>query len=264
MNNILLAITTSSFYFLATLLLVLRLARTTDNQITSSTAQVSPAFVGIVLHCLLLSKLIFHSNGINLGFFNSLTLFAWLTTIVGIILMLRARLDFLGLVLFPISVLTIILALAIPSNEGHIHLLSPALQAHIMFSIFAYGVLSIAALLAITLALQDYQLQHRKLGQLLQALPPLESIENLLFKLIALGFGLLTLALISGFIFTDDWFNHKIIFSCIAWLVFLGLLIGRHQAGWRGTTAIRWTLGGIISLMLAFFGSKLVLEIIMG
>ncbi|HEY3486643.1 MAG TPA: cytochrome c biogenesis protein CcsA, partial [Gammaproteobacteria bacterium] len=119
------------------------------------------------------------------------------------------------------------------------------------------------ALLALLLSIRDYQLHHRLQGRLIQTLPPLQTLENIMFQLIAAGFTLLTFALASGFAFTSDWFNHKIVFSCIAWLVFLTLLCGRHLAGWRGRVAIRWTLGGIILLMLAFFGTKLVLEIIL-
>jgi len=91
-------------------------------------------------------------------------------------------------------------------------------------------------------------------------------MEKLLFDFILAGFIGLTLALLSGFIFLEDLFSqhlvHKTALSIIAWLVFATLLIGRFTIGWRGRTAIRWTLSGFISLMLAYFGSKFVLEFI--
>jgi len=93
-------------------------------------------------------------------------------------------------------------------------------------------------------------------------------MERLLFEMITAGFLLLTLALISGFVFTDDLFAqhlaHKTVLSMIAWVVFATLLGGRYLLGWRSRTALRWTLAGFILLMLAFFGSKAVLELIIG
>jgi len=93
-------------------------------------------------------------------------------------------------------------------------------------------------------------------------------MEHFLFQLIAAGFALLTLALFTGLIFVQNLFAqhlvHKTVLSLLAWLVFAVLLWGRWRFGWRGRTAIRWTLGGFASLMLAYFGSKLVLELILG
>jgi ABC-type uncharacterized transport system permease subunit len=92
-------------------------------------------------------------------------------------------------------------------------------------------------------------------------------MEALLFELIAVGFFLLSLALVSGFAFLEDMFAqhlvHKTLLSVVSWLVFAGLLWGRFRFGWRGRTAIRGTLTGFVLLMLAYFGSKLVLELIL-
>lgn len=100
----------------------------------------------------------------------------------------------------------------------------------------------------------------------MKRIPPLQTMEKLLFDSIVAGFIGLTLALLSGFVFLQDLFAqhlaHKTVLSIIAWLVFATLLAGRFTLGWRGRTAIRWTLSGFISLMLAYFGSKLVYEFI--
>jgi ABC-type uncharacterized transport system permease subunit len=92
-------------------------------------------------------------------------------------------------------------------------------------------------------------------------------MENLLFQMLTAGFILLSLSLFSGILFLEDLFAqhlaHKTVFSIIAWLVFGTLLWGRWRFGWRGRTAIRWTLSGFFFLMLAYFGSKLVLEIVL-
>ncbi|MGH8472324.1 MAG: cytochrome C assembly family protein, partial [Gammaproteobacteria bacterium] len=98
-------------------------------------------------------------------------------------------------------------------------------------------------------------------------LPPLQTLEGLMFQHIGAGFFLLSLSLMSGMMFLNDIFAqhlvHKTVLSLVAWLVFAVLLFGRWRYGWRGRTAIRCTLGGFASLMLAYFGSKVVLELIL-
>lgn len=92
----------------------------------------------------------------------------------------------------------------------------------------------------------------------------MESVEQLMFRFIVTGFLLLTLALVTGFLFFENIFAqhlvHKTALSVIAWVVFAVLLVGRHVAGWRGRTAVQWTLAGFILMGLAYFGSKIVLE----
>jgi ABC-type uncharacterized transport system permease subunit len=100
-----------------------------------------------------------------------------------------------------------------------------------------------------------------------RALPPLQTMESLLFEMIAVGFVLLSLALLSGFSFLEDMFAqrqvHKTVLSIIAWFVFGTLLWGRYRFGWRGQKALIWTLSGFVVLMLAYFGSKVVIELIL-
>lgn len=142
------------------------------------------------------------------------------------------------------------------------------LTAHVVLSTLAYALLTVGAVLAIALTLLDRRLHRRQPLGFLAALPPLESLESGLFQAIAAGFALLSLALFSGFIFVEDFLAqhliHKAVLSCLAWLVFAVLLAGRGYFGWRGRTALKWTLGGYILLALAYFGSKLVLEGILG
>jgi len=117
------------------------------------------------------------------------------------------------------------------------------------------------------LAVQDHQIRNRHPGGLIRALPPLQVMESLLIQLIGVGFTLLSLALLTGFFFLEDIFAqhlvHKTVLSLAAWTVFATLLWGRWKFGWRGPTIIRWTLGGFMFLMLAYFGSKLVLELLL-
>jgi ABC-type uncharacterized transport system permease subunit len=263
MNNTLLGIIAAFLYAAATLLLTMRLKRVKSNESASISSPLPLIGLALLFHAALLIRLLFHADGINLGFFNSLTLFAWLCLIVGLTISIKESIQHIALALMPINIIAIVMALASPTVSHTIHAPSTLLQIHIMLSIFSYCLLSIGALLAILLSVRDYQLHNHRPGHIAQTLPPLQTLENIMFKLIGAGFILLTMALVSGFIFTADWFNHKIVFSCIAWLVFLILLCGRYLAGWRGRTAIRWTIGGIVLLMLAFFGTKLVMEIIL-
>ncbi|MEQ1638294.1 MAG: cytochrome c biogenesis protein CcsA, partial [Methylococcales bacterium] len=95
----------------------------------------------------------------------------------------------------------------------------------------------------------------------------LQTMESLLFQMIGTGMVFLSVSLISGFIFIENLFAqhlvHKTVLSILAWIIFTGLLFGRLRYGWRGKTAVKWTLSGFILLLLAYFGSKLVLELIL-
>ncbi|HEY8539529.1 MAG TPA: cytochrome c biogenesis protein CcsA [Steroidobacteraceae bacterium] len=142
------------------------------------------------------------------------------------------------------------------------------IAAHIVLSTFAYALLTIAAAMSVALALLDRRLRSRKPLGKLAILPSVEALESGTFYALGAGFAVLTLALFSGFIFVEDMFaqdlSRKTILSCLAWVVFAVLLFGRWRFGWRGRTAMRWTLSGFALLGLAYFGSKLVLESILG
>jgi ABC-type uncharacterized transport system permease subunit len=140
--------------------------------------------------------------------------------------------------------------------------------AHIVLSTLAYALLTIAIALAIALRLLDQRLRSRKPLGWLTALPSVEALEAGTFQALTAGFAVLTLALFSGFVFVDNLFAqhlvHKTVLSCLAWVVFAVLLFGRWRFGWRGRTATTWALSGFALLGLAYFGSKIVLESILG
>ena len=121
---------------------------------------------------------------------------------------------------------------------------------------------------AILCVILDNRLRSRRINELPRLLPPLDALERLMFRLIGTGFILLTLALFTGFVFVTNLFAqhliHKTVLSLAAWAVFLVLLVGRVRYGWRGRTAVNWTLLGFLILLLAYFGTKYVLEYIFG
>ncbi|MFM2317510.1 MAG: cytochrome c biosis protein CcsA [Pseudomonadota bacterium] len=198
-----------------------------------------------------------------IDFFAALSVVLWLTCFLLFLAQLNRPLESLGLLIIPFIPPTLLGSYFFPTQSASLNL-SSGLGIHIFISLLAYSMLTLAALHALLLGLQIRQLHDHKPNILVRTLPPLQDMESLLFKVIALGWLLLSLSLISGFIYLDDLFAqhvaHKTILSILAWLVFAILLYGHWQYGWRGKKAIRWTLAGFLLLMIAFFGSKFVLE----
>jgi len=204
-------------------------------------------------------------GGADMHFFAAISLvtlgMAALTAAVGG----RGRMASLGVVVFPLA------ALAVLGNQLHGHLvpepLDWRLQLHAWLALLAYATLAIAALLAIMLWLQERALSRREFHGWLRALPPLVELETLLFRTIATGFALLSATLLTGVLFVEDLLAqhlvHKTVLSLLSWLVFGVLLLGRWRYGWRGRKAVHWTLAAMVLLVLAFFGSKFVLELVL-
>lgn len=223
--------------------------------------------LALLLHGASLFFQLNQTGGLNLDFFNAASLIAWAVIGLTLLACLRIPVENLLLLLFPLGVLTVLAAQFMPSGTIHPIDEHPGILAHILLSVLAYGMLTIAVVQSILLLLQDYQLKHKHPSGLIRNFPPLQTMESLLFGFLWAGWLLLSLSLLSGALFIDDLFAqhlaHKTVLSCFAWVVFAVLLWGRHQLGWRGHKAIRWTLAGFCLLMLAYFGSKLVREFIL-
>ncbi|MCY1289111.1 Inner membrane protein YpjD [compost metagenome] len=206
-------------------------------------------------------------SGLVLDFFNAASLIAAAVTALILLAILRIPVANLLLLLFPLGCLTVLLAQFAPAGTVQGINEQPGILAHILLSILAYGLLTIAMFQSLLLLLQDHQLKHKHPSGLIKNFPPLQTMESLLFGFLWAGWLLLSLSLISGWLFLDDLFAqhlvHKTLLACVAWVIFAVLLWGRHQRGWRGHKAIRWTLAGFCLLMLAYFGSKLVREFIL-
>lgn len=224
-------------------------------------------FLGLLLHTWLLYQTIFSQAGLNLAFFNALSLAAWTVVASLLISSLSKPIENLGLVIMPLAAITVLLDLIYPGVGFMSEDATWILKLHVLLSMLAYSLLTLAAVQSVLLAVQDSYLRARKPNTFIRSLPPLMTMEALLFEMIGIGFVLLTLALLSGFAFLEDMFAqhlvHKTVLSVLAWMVFGGLLLGRRVWGWRGQKAIRWTLGGFLLLILAYFGSKFVLELIL-
>lgn len=224
------------------------------------------------LHAMTLYQSILEGAGLNLGVGNAISLIVWLTAVIYWFSGFFNRYQGLQTLLAPIAVaaaIAVILPLLFPSLKPLENTELPAFKAHLIVAMLAYSLLTIAALHAMLMTIVEYQLHHPAARSLLTNLPPLLSMEKLLFGIIWIGFVLLTLTLLSGIVFSKEvfgqsvTFSHKTLFGFISWGIFAALLFGRQFYGWRGRIAIRWTLTGFAMLFLAYIGSKFVLEIIL-
>lgn len=206
---------------------------------------------------------------VHFGFAIALSVMVWLAIVLFWIESFFARLNGLLALGLPAAALTSLLPALF--TEPHIlaNASSPALRLHLLAAMLAYSLFTLAALHALLMALAERRLHRGKISPWLASLPPLLTMEAILFRLIHIAFVLLTLTLISGIFFSEDLFgkalkfDHKTVFAIISWLIFAALLIGRHLRGWRGKVALRWTLAGFVALLLAYVGTRFVLEIIL-
>ncbi|HSN18085.1 MAG TPA: cytochrome c biogenesis protein CcsA [Gammaproteobacteria bacterium] len=256
-------------YLLASLGLLLRLLRAGPAMLRENRGfTTSTALAAVFIHSVLLFGLLATPHGVDLGYFNALALVGWLMALIGLAVFLKPAFENLGLVLFPLAGMSLLLAELFPHDVLVMSDRNWPLDLHIVTSLLAYSLLGVAALQAAALYLQERRLRQGSAGGVLAALPPLQEMERFLFQLIAAGFVLLTFALLTGLFFVHDLITqhlaHKAALSILAWAIFGVLLWGRWKFGWRGRLAVRWTLIGFISLLLAYFGSKLVLELILG
>jgi len=225
------------------------------------------AWVAIFAHILYTALAFQQNNGFNFSFFSTISLVAMIVALILLIAALNKPVEKLGIVIFPIAAGMLALDINFAEKAHILHTNNWQMSVHILTSIIAFSLLNIAALQAILLAIQDQQLKSHPPKRFMQSLPSLQAMESLLFQMLSAGLFFLTIALVSGFIFIEDLFAqhlvHKTVLSILAWIIFSGLLLGRRRYGWRGQIAIKWTLIGFVSLLLAYFGSKLVLELIL-
>ncbi len=224
-----------------------------------------PALAAVLLHSFVLQQLVYQPQGLNLGLPVALSLVTWVIVIQILVSACFRRVETLGIIMFPMASLAGVFA-SLSKTEGLVTVTNPAIQGHIVLSIIAYSLVSLAAIQSGLLAYQDTAIRRHQPTGFVRFLPPLYNMEALLFQLLGFAFVFLTASLLSGLFFMEDMFEqqvaHKTVLSIVAWFTMGILLFGRFQYGWRGKTAIRWTLFSFAFLMLAYFGSKLVLEYI--
>ncbi|WP_338846274.1 cytochrome c biogenesis protein CcsA [Massilia sp. W12] len=216
----------------------------------------------------------FVPGGLRLGFAVVLSLTMWVSVAAWLLENRNLALDGLRVLMLPVAAVSCLLPLAFPGALQLLEHKSPLFGWHILIAILAYASLTIAVFHAVLMALQESRLHARQgqeswFGAILDRLPALLTMERLLFRLIAIGFTLLSLTVLSGIVFSEQLFgrplrfDHKTVFTLLSWFLFGILLAGRSFRGWRGKTALGFTLSGFGALLLAYVGSRFVLEVIL-
>ena len=226
--------------------------------------------VALVLHAMLLYHRVLTPQGMDLGVANAISLLVWLTLLIYWLgsLAYQGLAGIIGM-MAPVAVLAILLQAAIPTHHYVTYGRDPLFALHFGIAMLAYSLYIVATVHALLMLAEEKWLHRGALPPFLRSLPPLMEMEALLFRILLAAFILLTLTLVSGLFFSEQLFgkpltfNHKTVFGILSWLIFAGLLAGHHFRGWRGKTAVRWTLAGFTALLLAYIGSKVVLELIL-
>ncbi len=240
----------------------------------------------LALHTWLLYQELLAAPGLRFGFGQALSVTLWIAVLIYWVESWYVNLEGMQALVLPIAAVCVALPAIFPGLELPPYASSLGFRAHLLLAMLAYSLFTVAALHALLMALLEGQLHGARregaaapggsghaggpLAGPLASLPPLLTLERLLFRILALGFVLLTLTLVTGVLFSEEVFgkalrfNHKTIFAILSWLIFGGLLVGRWRYGWRGRKALRWTLAGFVALLLAYVGSRFVLEVVLG
>ena len=240
----------------------------------------------LALHGVLLYGELFGPGALRFGFAYALSSMLWLTVLFYWIESLFYDLDGMQPPALALAALAVPLPALYPGHASGAYADSLEFRLHLVLAMLAYSLFTIAILHALLMAIVERRLHQTRQARgaggalladgaaMLQgplgALPPLLTLERLLFRLIAAAFVLLTLTLATGFAFAESLFgrplrfDHKTLFALLSWATFALLLAGRYLRGWRGRTALRWTLSGFVMLLLAYVGSRFVLEVLLG
>ncbi|MCH9645507.1 MAG: cytochrome c biogenesis protein CcsA [Proteobacteria bacterium] len=202
------------------------------------------------------------TEGVVFGLANSASFVAWLIAILLFLSSISKPVHALGILVYPLAALSLIFGVLFPDTSDKLIALNIA--SHVFLSITAYALLALAVCQSVLLKIQERHLHAHTINAFINKLPPLQTMERLLFQSLRIGFYLLTLSLATGFIFIEDFFAqqliHKTALSLIAWVIFATLVIGRKIFGWRGKQAISATQIGFAILVIAYYGTKFVIE----
>ncbi len=232
------------------------------------------ATVGVLaalgVHAAVLFGTMLAGNTLRIGVGDAVSAILWLTALIYWLGSLFYRLEGLQALIMPAAALAALLPALFPAARPLPNTELLAFKLHLLISMLAYSLFTIASLHVLLMAMLERRLHRGALPAGLQKLPPLLTMETLLFRIIWAGFVMLSLTLASGVVFSEELFgkaarlNHKTVFGIVSWIVFAALLFGRHFYGWRGRIAVRWTLTGFLMLVLAYLGSKFVVEVLLG
>ena len=231
--------------------------------------------LALLLHGTLLLHGMFEDGELRFGFAHALSATLWITALIVCVETMFSSSRGMFLLVLPLAAIAALLPAVFPGAIVGTSSVAPLFQVHLLLAILAYSLLTIAAIHAVLMATMERRLHGEaatrsgRLSFVIDRLPPLLAMEGVLFRLITVGFILLTATVVSGIFFSEQLFgrplrfDHKTVFAIAAWIVFGGLLLGRQVFGWRGRTALRWTITGFVMLMLAYVGYYFVLEVLL-
>jgi len=226
--------------------------------------------VALAIHAFGLYDALFAEVGMRFSFSFALSLMMWLAVLIYWLESFMARMEGMQPMVLPLAAACTMLPILFPQVHLVANASATGFKLHFLAAMLAYSLLTLSALHAIFMGFTESALHKRSLRRSLSSLPPLLTMETLLFRMLLLGFVLLTLTVGSGVLFSETLFgkplsvDHKTLFAFASWGIFATLLIGRHAWGWRGKRALRWTLAGFALLILAYVGSRFVAEVILG
>ncbi len=236
----------------------------------SSTFEHYAVLVPLALHAVLTARAMFAPDGLHLGVGNAVSAILFLTVLIYWAGNFFYRLEGLQSLVLPVAAAASLMPAVLPSVRPLPNTELLVFKVHLLIAMLSYSLFTIASLHVLLMALLERRLHDGSLPRALQGLPPLLTMETLLFRIIWAGFILLTATLATGVLYSEELFgraarfNHKTVFGVLSWIIFAVLLGGRRVYGWRGRVAVRWTLSGFLMLVLAYIGSKFVLEVILG
>jgi len=222
------------------------------------------------LHAISVADAVFQDEAVFMGAGAALSAILLVTVIIHWLGNFFYNLRGLQVLVLPAAALCALAPLLLGDGSPMPHAGMAMLTAHVIVALLAYGLLTIAALHALLLSVLERRLRTGNLPPILNGLPPLLTMETMLFRIVIAGFVLLSATVLSGLLFSEALFGqplaftHKNVFTLLSWAIFAALLVGRFLFGWRGRVALRWTLWGFAALVLAYVGSRLVLEVLLG
>ncbi len=225
--------------------------------------------VTLLVHGISIWQPVIGNRLLVLGFGYALSLMVWLVLMLYFAGSFFYRLRGLQLLLYPVAALLMLPAAVFPGHHAGYQTENWPFILHVTSSLLAYGLFTIAALVAVLILWLSGHLHKHKFSPLVSFLPPLLSLEKMMFQSMWVGFALLTISVTSGTFFSENvfgvpfQFTHKTVFGIISWFIYAGLLLKRSLTSWRGKKVAIWTIIGFMSLVLAYFGSKFVLEVIL-
>lgn len=253
-------------YFAATIIGIVDIFRGGKQ---SSKLMLSIAGVGFIIHSVQIIYRYFEVGYLPFaGLHQAASLFAWCIVLIFLIVEYRYKIGIMTSFVIPVAFILMLSSSIFPREIGPI---SPVLQSywfgiHILLAFFGNAAFAVAFGIGIMYLLQEHYIKSRHLSGIFQKLPSLQVLDEINYRMITIGFPLLTLAMITGAIWAESawgtyWrWDPKEVWSLITWFIYAIILHVRLTIGWRGKKASVLSIIGFLSVLFTFFGVNLLLK----